>query len=224
MEYGVVISHYYEERRDNLDKIMKEANQWKNNGPVVVWNNSPDTVTGPVRVEVVNSPVNSMIGRYLVPLLYPATEYWLFQDDDVMVTEDTAQTLISNAMKWNGIWIGVEGRNVAALSPTPYKDAMGVRVARDDREIKAADIVLRVMAGHRTCVLEGLERVLMLGRDPGRCEDMVMTFGRAAVCGGVDWINLPEGGVGMCLDPEHVEERDGMIKQLISEGVMWRRR
>lgn len=217
----IVIGHYYPNREGNLYEIVNHLTDL--NYRVLIWDNNPGhyhrmpqflTLYGP-QVEVVRCPNNPIHGRYLAALIYPEIDYFLFQDDDLLLEKDTIERLFAGAnyvSAPNGDWprfVGIEGRQLDWDSDKPYTNAIGLIYPGKP------DMLVRAYAGNRRAVIHGLEWVLAHGIAPGRCETLLFTAGGILV-EGTRFKNLPEHGTGLChAGQAHWDEIDAFANKYI---------
>lgn len=208
--YKHVIGHYYRKRERNLERIIVSLNE--NDTKPVVWNNSgvrwPLIGNLSTRYDTIDSPNNPIHGRYLAALIYPEAEVFLFQDDDKFLDVDTIERLVQAAYDTPSRFHGIEGRNLAWETATPYYYAPPAR-----QPDSHADMVVCAYACHRRALQFGLDWILQNGVHPGRCETILFTGGRSQLVQGTTWARLPEDGVGLCYAPEHDSEIDAFLQR-----------
>lgn len=205
MPHKHVIGHYYESRLENLEKIILGLNEI--GIEPLVWNNGEHLVPVNGEYETVDCPNNPIHGRYLAALIYPESEYFLFQDDDLILDKPSIDLLVGAAASDHSRFFGVEGRRLKRANPTPYS------LATPDREGTETDMCIRAYACHRSALKYGLDWILEKGIHPGRCETILFTGGRSRLVEGAAWSNLPENGIGLCYAGNHDSEIDAFVNQ-----------
>ncbi len=192
-----VIGHYYPERTGNLDRIVDGLNVA--DIKPVIWNNSGRTLQLTGSCEIINCPNNPIHGRYLVALIYPEFEVFIFQDDDLVLGKDTIDRLVRAAAEDPEYFHGVEGNSLDRTGPKPYSAG-----GRDrSSETTETHMVIRAYACHR----------LTHGIHPGRSETILFTGGKSRLVRDTSWEDLPENGVGLWHQEGHEAEIDEFIKQ-----------
>ena len=228
----IVIGHYYASRVHNLYEIVNHLTDLDYR--VLVWDNNPQHQAAmptflarmQPQVQVVRCPNNPIHGRYLAALIYPEIEYFLFQDDDLILEKDTIEKLFKAVdnitVDDSDLFYGIEGRKLHWSSDKPYTDAKGVLYPG------RADMLVRAYAGHRRAVIRGMNWILSHGISPGRCETLLFTKNGILV-EGTTFKNLPEHGTGLCTDSNHWTEIDKFANEHIrpkqlGEGQGWGRK
>lgn len=222
----IVVGHYYANREHNLYEIINHLTDLDYR--VVVWDNNPQHQTAmptflhrmAPQVQVVRCPNNPIHGRYLAALIYPEVEYFLFQDDDLLLEKDMIEKLFEAAKSWSlsGTFVGIEGRKLDWASDKPYTNAKGVTYPEN------ADMLVRAYACHRWGLESGFQWILDRGISPGRCETLLFTRDCRLV-EGTRFKNLPEHGVGLChAGQAHWDEIDKFANEHIPVDGHFRRR
>ncbi len=202
----IVIGHYWHQRERDLTRIVEALIPHYR---VMVWDNDPDHTWTHDGVSIVYAPHNAIHGRYLAALLCPTVEYFLFQDDDMMLSINTIELLFDAAEQSQYTFYGIEGRMLMKNHSRPYSYAIGVRAP------ESCDMLIRAYTGHRHAVQYGLNWILETGIAPGRSETILMTYGRSVLVPGTDWTTLDEHGVGLCYDPKHDAEIDDFYNRYL---------
>lgn len=208
-----VIGHYYRNRTGNLERIIQELNG--HGVHPVIWNNSGLPIgIGSGHYTVVDSPNNPIHGRYLTALIYPESDIFIFQDDDLILSPNTIHLLTEAARSDHTRFYGIEGRRLKWGSKTPYS------LAVPDRDPGKTDMCIRAYACHRSALRFGLNWILHNGIHPGRSETILFTGGRSRLVAGTAFQNLPENGVGLSYAGDHDTEIDAFVNQWMREHFM----
>jgi hypothetical protein len=215
----IVIGHYYENRNENLyDKILYDLMLHHNDTPTVIWDNSNPRdpwlpSASPEYTKQVISPGNPIHGRYLVSLIYPEVNYFLFQDDDLILPAKTIDLMFDAAAENQSRFVGIEGRKLNTTSATPYLNATRARFP------EPCDMLIRTYACHRKVLRYGLDWILRHGVSPGRSETLLFTHGGmlldVPIHSELDWHNLPEYETGLSYDPQHGTEIDDFYNKYL---------
>lgn len=214
----IVVQHYYPEREPNLYQIIDHLTDMDYR--VLVWDNNPEhhvVIHSWFRpqVQVVRCPNNPIHGRYLAALIYPEIEYFLFQDDDLLLEKDTIEKLFRAAEFSHINFHGIEGRQFDWSSDKPYTNARSVTYP------ERADMVLRAYACHRLAMAYGVHRILNEGIIPGRSEALLFTAGyQPNLVPDTSFTNLPENGIGLShAGQAHWDEIDEFANKYLRQKV-----
>ncbi len=202
----IVIGHYWHQRERDLTRIVEALIPHYR---VLVWDNDPDHTWTHQGVSIVYAPHNAIHGRYLAALLCPTVDYFLFQDDDMMLSLTTIDKLFDAATQSYTMFYGIEGRMLMKDHSKPYSYAIGVRAP------EKCDMLIRAYTCRREALLRGLNWIIEHGISPGRSETILMTHDHSILVPDTDWTTLDEHGVGLCYDPNHDVEIDAFYNKYL---------
>lgn len=216
MKKGITVILLTWKRPKNMEKIINAFTKQTIKPKLFLWNNNPDIKFEDDRVEwIVNSneDMYSFARWLMIPMV--ETEYVMVMDDDLMPNDnkfiETAIRLIEKNPK--GI-TGPFGKCIMKGS-NPY-NGPEVRTGPAD-----------IIKGRCMCMRTEVLKNVPLGTEGFvRNDDIYISF--YAANGQKDrhyvwWKlremteDLPEGGVGMDKDPNHMKSRNGYINELINK-------
>jgi hypothetical protein len=220
MRITAIIPHFFTERLRNLSMAIESLRASAPTPPIeiLVWNNDVPLMPGIADgASVIQSPRNIGCQARFLAALMARGDYVLFQDNDLRVQRRTLENMAAWAEHIPNSIISLDGYAI------PVGAGYGARRA-----------VSGVTEPERISVtlgrLELMERALLLRLladfpygDGARMDDLELSAAAAragiecwVVPTGADsgYVNLPTGGVGACLTPDHYEERDRVYRRL----------
>jgi hypothetical protein len=202
MKITIVLLHYWKERSKNITQIAKDLrNGSRKPDSVILFNNNPE-----VRLPYsINSNINyGGRARHVIALLEPS-DYYYFIDDDTTVCEKTLENFANHAYK--GCCLGYRGK-ILTDSYQNSLDIWGNSLSKP----KKVDL----LTGNGTIFVCRLVLLRVFNKPASREDDLALSMGnnpKVIPANQDEFIsNLPDGGVGYCLDPKHWEFRNKAAK------------
>lgn len=234
MKTALVIPHYYEQRRLNIDRIVESVKKWSRkpdkiyvlvNDPCARMSSSNKKEGDFKELYFINSEENfGSIGRYGIALLSDCDQF-VFQDDDLELGEKAFENLISGLEAHPDSVIGMIGGNWVKGKTYAEKESLN---AKEKEEIESDFVLGRVSCASRATIAKCFALIECINMSvPGFnrltwChEDIPISFA-VTILGDKNYLiekdfkELASGGVGLEHKPEHYEVRD-KIKKIIEE-------
>ncbi len=218
MRYTAIIQNYGATRQKNWPAILDGLAEYPPE-LLIVWDND---ATSPLPVEYFDmcgfpvhyivSSVNHLLGC-IAAVVLAETELILKLDNDLAIPGRSIEQLLEKASTTPAI-VSPCASNLGADRARPYSYGYAARAPGP------CDIVTgRVWASQRRALMGGFMWILENG-NPSHAADIVFSLASAAGCVymPVPYTNLDEGGIGLCLHPEHFKQRDAMAIRLRNGG------
>lgn len=221
---SVIIPHYYKERERNLLQITDALYRGTvRPDEIIIWNNDspfdPMFIQG-MMVDVIQSHRNVGCQGRFIAALTARSDYVIFQDNDVMVQQNT----IENLLRWSyfGGVITLDGRTVSPGEG--YKKSV---LYTTGPEMKAP-IKVDMSLGHMEMVGRKLLYSILSNFPFDETTEMEDLYFSAAckLLGvpihvvpsnhGAGLVALSMGGVGSCLTDGHYDKRDAICKEIFT--------
>lgn len=215
---SVIIPHFWATRRKNILPIVNALNAGTLvPAEIIIWNNDHPFDVLPQGVRVIQAPFNVGCKARFLAAMCASSEYILFQDNDLMVEQQTVAHLVSWHQKLGSTGtVALEGR---ALRPgKPYSECNAVSGGPVKMDItlgrmelvrrETVNAVLSDIPFTSDTVMDDIwfSYVLNLHGWPRWCVPCIPTAS--------GFKNMDEGGVGSYHRPAHWSERNTLCERL----------
>lgn len=202
-----IILTYYKERVKYLGAIIEALRKSKVETDIVVFNQG-EPIGNIEGVTVINSGRNFGCSVRHALALCIDDDLFFFQDDDLLVSPDTIDTLMKFSNKENVV--GVDG---CILTDGGYTSAIPVC---NPTQVSYVDIVTgRVHLCSKSAIVRAFKLRVKLGLKIFRDDDILLSLANKnnmiIDCG---ITNLDEEGIGLSHEPQHYYERDLTCKTI----------
>jgi len=211
MTITAVLIHYWEERLENIDKIIKSLTTGlRTPNSIILLNNNPKYVLSKRNVKCLNAADNLYSrSRYPISLL-TQSDYYLFLDDDLEIEKGTLANLEKSAKGLKGN-IGLMGRKVKGK----YSESKILK-STDIKKPTEVDVLIRAYFVPFEGVLKTLEYEHT--HDVGRNDDFALSLSSPCFlvpAGKGEYLrDLDDGGVGIARRKDHFKTRDKIFARL----------
>ncbi len=213
MRYTVIIQNYYEQRQGNWPAILEGlVNSSVRPERVIIWSNLPMgklSQYAPFKITYINASENTLMGRWAASFLV-TTPYVFIQDNDLAVRPDTIETMAGLVTPYN--IVGTSGLRLNRESEDPYSEG-DWNSDKPDVALGRAMFMQANMARHCAIVITDFGH-------PLRCDDIVASMEGAVrvAIAKTKVLDLPEGGVGLCREKEHWNERNAVSRAMLGRA------
>jgi hypothetical protein len=212
MNYTAIIQNYGATRQKNWPAILAGL---KHCPPqrLIVWNNDPDVdlfdlpLDFGYDVQWIHSSHNSLLG-YMASVVLAETDLVFKQDNDLAMGEAAIERLLEVSSRIPAI-VTPCAMNLGKDGTRPYTSGSAL-----PKEGPCDVAIGRVWACQRKALVGGLKLMLEENIQPGNANDILFSLASQCYFLPVPYENLDEGGIGLCLDPTHYEQRNEMAKRL----------
>lgn len=207
----VIILHYYQNRLRYLDRVI-EALRIGELTPnrIVIWNNNPGYRLGEIYkkgdeigqkidskdIEIITIDSSKNLGcgvRHVIANAFPS-DYYLFQDDDLLVLPETLKTMVSNLP-------------ADIIAPESWGGHNNIALGRLHLTTPGALIKAEMFRARNNITL------------PFRTDDILLSVankdGVIKIDKNIQFENLSEEGFGLSHEFGHSRERDNFYKTII---------